>query len=124
MFIRNINPNSQDNQHFAKLNSFFPWRSESLIIGINQLSFLYTLHISFVTCDYISLILFISSTYVLPHPGATKILNANNFFLSNNKVENVDTTKGTVNNIFLFSIMAVEDITLEKCGLVYNCIDS
>lgn len=70
------------------------------------------------------LILFILLIYVLFYFGVIKIFNVNNYFLLNNKVENVDIIKGIVNNIFLFLIMVVEDIILEKCGLVYNCIDS
>lgn len=70
------------------------------------------------------LILFILLIYVLFYFGVFKIFNVNNYFLLNNKVENVDIIKGIVNNIFLFLIMVVEDIILEKCGLVYNCIDS
>lgn len=70
------------------------------------------------------LILFILLIYVLFYFGVINIFNVNNYFLLNNKVENVDIIKGIVNNIFLFLIMVVEDIILEKCGLVYNCIDS
>lgn len=70
------------------------------------------------------LILYILLIYVLFYFGVIKIFNVNNYFLLNNKVENVDIIKGIVNNIFLFLIMVVEDIILEKCGLVYNCIDS